>query len=171
MPMDEDTSKSWMISRCRNLILEFIKLLKSLVTGRQLIINIRKKVRKKKKINWPRNPWPSSEINFSFVTTRPIRYRLSNLARMKMASILNSQSRDPKHRGTFGNHSEVIILSMKSLARLKDQVKSLVFKISINEIDFHKLFDDILVLKVVFSFFSGLLHDKSAGFSGEECKL
>ena len=33
-----------------------------------------------------------------------------------MASILNSKSHDLKHGGTFGNHCEVTILSIKSLA-------------------------------------------------------
>ena len=32
---------------------------------------------------------------------------------------------------------------MKSLANLKDQVKSLMYKMFINEIDFHRLFDGI----------------------------
>ena len=76
----------------------------------------------------------------------------SDLVCIKMASILNSQSRDLKHDYTFSNHCKVVILS-----RLKDQVKSLVYKMSIivcklliNESDFHRLFDAIL--KVLLSF-------------------
>ena len=76
----------------------------------------------------------------------------SNLLCIKMASILNSQSRDLKYGGTLTNHCKVIILSMKSLARLKDQVESLVYKMFImNEIDFHRLFNGIM--NVVLSFF------------------
>ena len=39
---------------------------------------------------------------------------------------------------------------MKSLARLKDQVKSLLYKILKNEIDFHRLFDSFRVLHNIF---------------------
>ena len=49
----------------------------------------------------------------------------SDFVCIKMASILNFQSLDGQHGGTFSNHFEVVILSMKSLAILKDQVKSL----------------------------------------------
>ena len=45
---------------------------------------------------------------------------------IRIASILNSQSCNLKHGVTFSNHCEVSILSMKSLPRLKNQVKSLV---------------------------------------------
>ena len=45
---------------------------------------------------------------------------------------------------TFSNHCEVSILSIKSLATLKDQRKRLVYKMFINEIDFQRLFDSIL---------------------------
>ena len=48
----------------------------------------------------------------------------SNLICIKMASILTSQSRDLKYGGIFSNHCEVIILSIESPARLKDQVHS-----------------------------------------------
>ena len=68
----------------------------------------------------------------------------SNLVCIERASILNSQS----HGGTVSSHCEVIILSIEFLARSKDQVKSLVF---INDIDFHRLFEDIY--RVVFSHF------------------
>ena len=78
----------------------------------------------------------------------------------RMTSILNCRSRDLKHRGIFRKHREVIILSIKSLARLKNQVKSLVYKMFIKEIEFHRLFDDIL--KIVFTHSSGILHGKSA---------
>ena len=60
---------------------------------------------------------------------------------VKMASILNSQPHDLKHDG---NHCEVIILSMKSLARMKEQVKSLVYKILVSEIDFLRMYDCML---------------------------
>ena len=51
---------------------------------------------------------------------------ISILVCIKIASILNSQSRVFKHDGAFSNHHEVMILFMKSLARLKDKFKSLV---------------------------------------------
>ena len=79
-----------------------------------------------------------------------------------MASILNPQSRDIKHGGTLSNYCQVIILSMKSLARFKDESKSLVYKIFKNEIGFHRLFHGIF--KVMFSFLSGVIHRKSADF-------
>ena len=44
------------------------------------------------------------------------------------SSFLNSQSCVLKHGSTLSNHFEVIILWMKSLASLKDQVKSFLFK-------------------------------------------
>ena len=50
----------------------------------------------------------------------------SNLVCIRIASILNSYSYNLKHGVTFSNHYEVGILSMKSLARLKNQVKRLV---------------------------------------------
>ena len=53
-----------------------------------------------------------------------------------MASNLNSKACDLKHRGTSSKHCEVLILSMKPLARLKDQDKSLLNKMLINEINF-----------------------------------
>ena len=53
---------------------------------------------------------------------------------------------------------------MKSLARLKEQVKSLVNKMFMNEIDFHRLFDGML--KVVFPFISEFLHGKSEEDAG-----
>ena len=77
----------------------------------------------------------------------------SNHDCIKTASILNYRSRDLKYGGTFRNHCKVIILSMKSLARLKYQTKSLEFQMFVNEIDFNRLFDGIL--KVVFSFSVG----------------
>ena len=83
-----------------------------------------------------------------------------------MASILNSQSCDLKHGVTVVNHCEVIIVSMKCLERLKDQAKNLVYKMSLNEIDFHLLFDGIL--NVEFSFVYGLLHGKWADFSAKK---
>ena len=49
---------------------------------------------------------------------------------------------------------------MESLARWKDQIKSLVYRMFLNEFDFHRLFKDIL--EVVLTFFSGVLHGKSA---------
>ena len=55
----------------------------------------------------------------------------SYLVCITMASILNSKSRDLKHGGTFSNHCED--LSIKSIARLKDQGKRLVYKMFINE--------------------------------------
>ena len=85
----------------------------------------------------------------------------SNLIYIKMASILNCQSRDFKHNGNFYK-GKVIVLSLKYLEILKDHVKSLVYKMFINEIDFHRLYDGIL--EVVFSFFLGVLHCKLAYF-------
>ena len=85
-----------------------------------------------------------------------------------MASILNSQSRDLKHGGAFSNHCEVLILSMKSQAILNDQVKSLLYKMFISEIDFHTLFDGIL--NVVFSFLVEY-YTVNRRISGEECKV
>ena len=70
---------------------------------------------------------------------------------IKMASILNIQSCDLKHGGTFSKYCEIIILSIESLARLKDQVKSLGRKIFINKNYFHRLLGG--TMKVVFSFF------------------
>ena len=81
---------------------------------------------------------------------------------IKMVFILNSQSCDLKNGGIFSNYCEVIILSIKSLARLKDQLKSLVYKMFINEKNFHRLFD--VILKVMFSFVSRVLYAKSADF-------
>ena len=74
-----------------------------------------------------------------------------------MACILNSQSRDLKNGGTSSNHCEVIILSMNSLSRLKNQVQS-----------FHKRnrFSWTVrrhIQSRVF-FVSGVLHGKSADF-------
>ena len=64
----------------------------------------------------------------TFVTTEPIPYRYtSNFVCIKMALILISQSRDLTHGGVFSNHCKFIILLKKSLSRLKDQVKSLVY--------------------------------------------
>ena len=83
----------------------------------------------------------------------------SNLVCIKMASILNSQSRDLKPGSTFSNHCKVIFLSMKSLTRLRYQVKSLVHKMFKNEIDFHRMFDGILKSC---AFFSEVLHGESA---------
>ena len=68
-----------------------------------------------------------------------------NLICIKIVSVLNSQSCDLKHGNTSSNHCEVIILLMKSLAGLKDQVKNIVYKIFLNEIDFHTLFDTIIL--------------------------
>ena len=85
-----------------------------------------------------------------------------------MASILNSQSHDLKHGGTFSNQCEVTILSMKSLSRLKDQVKSLALKMFVNEIDFHRLFYGMS--NVVFSFSSGVLHGLLADFSAKNVR-
>ena len=97
----------------------------------------------------------------------------SNLVCIKMACILNSQSRDLEHGGTFTNECEVTILSMNSLTRMKDQVKSLVYKMLRNEIDFHRLFTGIL--KVTFSFLGRVLRGKSADFPaknvGRRCLL
>ena len=42
-----------------------------------------------------------------------------------MASILNSQSRDLKHGGTFTNHCEVIILSMTGMVKVYEYIKVL----------------------------------------------
>ena len=50
----------------------------------------------------------------------------SNLVCIRIASILNSQSCNLKHGVAYSNHCEVGILLMKFLARLKNQVKSLV---------------------------------------------
>ena len=86
----------------------------------------------------------------------------SDLVCIKMTSILNSKSCDLKHSNTFSNHHEVIILSMKSVPRLKDQVKGLVYEMLIDRLHFHRLFNS--VLKVVLSFFSGVLHGKSTDF-------
>ena len=49
----------------------------------------------------------------------------SNLVCIRIASSLNSQLCNLKYGLTFSNHCEVGILSMKSLARLKNQFKSL----------------------------------------------
>ena len=57
----------------------------------------------------------------------------SDIVSIKMASILIFQSLDVQHRGTFSNQYEVVTLSMKSLAILKDQVKILPYKMLINE--------------------------------------
>ena len=57
---------------------------------------------------------------------------------------------------------------MKSLARLKDQIKSFVYKMSLNEIDFQRPFGGIL--KVMLSFFSGVLHGKSADFPAKNVR-
>ena len=55
----------------------------------------------------------------------------------------------PRSEGPpLSNHCEVIILSTKSLVRLKDQVKSLEYKMFIHEIDFHGLFNG--TFKVMF---------------------
>ena len=69
----------------------------------------------------------------------------SNLISIKMASIPNSKSCDLKHGGAFSNHCEVIILSMKSPARLKYQVKKKMF---IDKNFFHTLFDGILKISL-----------------------
>ena len=82
----------------------------------------------------------------------------SNLVCIKMASILTFESIDLEIGGTFSNHFEV----MKSLARLKDQAKSLVYKILINVIDFHSLSDGIM--KFVLPSFSEVLQGKSVDF-------
>ena len=72
-----------------------------------------------------------------------------------MASIINSKSRDFKHGGIFSNHSQAVILLMKSLAKLKDRVKSRVYKMFVNEIDLRRIFDSrlisISIWQVVFS--------------------
>ena len=75
----------------------------------------------------------------------------SNFVCSKMASILNSQLRDLKHGSTLKKDCDVIILSMNYHAKLQDQVKSLVYKMLINKIDFHSVFE--VIMKVVFSFF------------------
>ena len=54
-------------------------------------------------------------------------------------------------------------VKMKSLARLKYQTKNLAYKMFINEIDFHRLLHAIL--KVVFSFCSGVLCGKLVDFN------
>ena len=61
----------------------------------------------------------------------------SCLVYIRMASILNTQSYD----------LIIIINWMKSLARLKDQIKSLVYKI---KIDFHRLLDGNFIESRVF---------------------
>ena len=61
-----------------------------------------------------------------------------------------SQSGDHKHGGTFRNHREVLVLSLRSLASLKDQVEILVLKMFTSEINFHRILDDIF--KIVYSF-------------------
>ena len=86
-----------------------------------------------------------------------------------MAAILNTRSRDLKHGVTF-NHCEVIILSIKSLTRLKDQVKSLAYKLFMNEIDFHRLFDGILKAVFFSSDFSGVLQGKSVDVTANNVK-
>ena len=54
----------------------------------------------------------------------------SNSDCIKTAYVLNSQLRDLQHGSTFANsYCEVIILLMKSIGRLKDQVKSVVYKL------------------------------------------
>ena len=68
----------------------------------------------------------------------------SNSNCIKMASILNSELRDLQHGSTCRNgYCEVIILLMKCPGRLKDKVKSIVYKMFNNEIDG--------ILKIVFS--------------------
>ena len=89
------------------------------------------------KSNSPKLTGQMTLLRLAFVATRPISY--PNLVCIKMASIL--ASRDLKHVGNFRNHCEVIILSTKFLARLKDQVESLAYKMFINETNFHRLFD------------------------------
>ena len=76
-----------------------------------------------------------------FVTTRPIPVPTSNLVCIKIAFIVDSQLLDLNYGCTFSNHCEVIILSIISLARLKDKVKSLGCKTILREIKFHLLFD------------------------------
>ena len=88
----------------------------------------------------------------------------ADLVCIKMASVSDAQSHDLKRSGTFSNHCEVIILSMKYL--LKGQIKSLVLKMVVNEIDFHRLFEGIL--KVVFFPF---LVESHTAYSGEDCKV
>ena len=93
----------------------------------------------------------------------------SNLICIKMVFILNSQSRGLGHGGSTSDyHCEVITFSKKSLARLKEQAKSLAYKMFTNEIDFHALFKGIL--KVVFSFYSGVLHGKLADFPAKNIR-
>ena len=57
---------------------------------------------------------------------------------------------------------------MKSPARLKERVQILMYKMFINEIDFHRLFGGIM--NVVFSIFYGVLHGKSADFPAKNVK-
>ena len=59
--------------------------------------------------------------HFGSVKTRPIQQVYICI---KVASILNSQSRDLKDGSIYCNHYDVTILSMKSLVRLKEQVKA-----------------------------------------------
>ena len=64
----------------------------------------------------------------SFIRHNSVNYvPTCNSVCFKMASILDFQSSDREHGGTSIKHLEVIILSMKSIARLKDKVKSLVY--------------------------------------------
>ena len=81
-------------------------------------------------------PYPRKKNSADSVPT-------SNFVCMKMTFVLNGLSSDLKHGGTLSNHSEVVILPMKFIAKLKDQLKSLVYKMFLNEIDFHRLFDGI----------------------------
>ena len=84
-----------------------------------------------------------------------------NFVCIKRASIQNSHSRDLKHGRNFSKHCEVIVLTMKSLTRLKGQVKSLEYKTFTDEIDFHKTVEWQIPESRLF-FFSGVLHGKWA---------
>ena len=59
--------------------------------------------------------------------------------------VMQPRDRSPDHAVC---HCEVIIISMKSFLRLKDQVKNLVYKMFINKVYFHRLLD--CIFKVVF---------------------
>ena len=75
---------------------------------------------------------------------------------IKMSSILNVISNITVPVET------TVILSMKSQVTLKDQIESLVYKITINKTNFHRLFGSIL--KVILSVFSGVLYGKPVDF-------
>ena len=92
----------------------------------------------------------SNNCGKGLMTLRNIRY-LKACGKKKMTSILNSKSCDLKHGSTLSNHYEVI-LSVKSLVILKDQVQNLVHKKFIKEIYFHRLFDGIFKVIIVESY-------------------